>query len=155
MEPRSKDKYSAEKGRPVSTWRHGQVSNAGLHRVLMNASVNGTSCLGIYYQTITQRVLPWQSLYPLSLLESRTTQESFLSCSGHPTPALSVISLEFIRSERVQFPLHACLLYGMYRGCFLKGSRAWHSGATYVLLAEWRQTEAKLKFSQGRREGRH
>lgn len=70
MEPQSKDKYSAEKGRPISTWRHGQVSNAGLHRVLMNASVNGTSCLGIYYQTITQRVLPWQSLYPLSLLES-------------------------------------------------------------------------------------
>lgn len=33
----------------------------------------------------------------------------------------------------------------MYRVFFLKGGRAWHSEATYVLLDEWRHDRSQIK----------
>lgn len=114
-------KTSTVQRREVLSARGDKCANAGLHRVLINASVNGASCLGIYYQTVPP-CYPCSPPPPQSpRLPGLLRNPSFLSCSGHPTPASSVISLEFIRSERVQFLLHACLLYGMYGGVFFEG----------------------------------
>lgn len=136
-------KTSTVQRREVLSARGDKCANAGLHRVPINASVNGASCLGIYYQTIHP---------PPSLLESPDYSGTLPILFRAPC---SCLLSDFLRiysfwKSTVSF---ACLssLWHVQGVFFWKGSRAWHS----VLLAEWRQTEAKLKFSQGRREGRH